>query len=219
LLIEKMSPRGVPWDFFCAPPISVFNAVCHHAAMTDAPRYAPEIPFPPYSYVSGHWPHPLRDPAGHSFGTIHAPASLPDQSEWQGCREYCYAVDLWNAGFYWEAHEHWEALWHAAGRTGATADFFKGLIKLAAAGVKVREGRTEGVLRHLERARQLFQQVFLQVGPTSNATAAERYWGLQWQALLQLPDTLAEALVPIALQHATDKQSVLRVWDAQLVLA
>jgi hypothetical protein len=35
----------------------------------------------------------------------------------------------------------------------------KGLIKLAAAGVKLREGRTIGVQRHASRARELFQLV------------------------------------------------------------
>ena len=54
-------------------------------------------------------------------------------------------VELFNAGYYWEAHEAWEALWHAAGRRGPTADLLKGLIKLAAAGVKVRERQEHGV--------------------------------------------------------------------------
>ena len=46
----------------------------------------------------------------------------------------------YNAGYYWEAHEAWEAAWVIAGRQGPTADFYKGLIKLAAAGVKLYEG-------------------------------------------------------------------------------
>ena len=50
-------------------------------------------------------------------------------------------VALFNAGYYWEAHEAWEGLWHAYGRRGPTADVLKALIKLAAAGVKVREGQ------------------------------------------------------------------------------
>ncbi len=186
--------------------------------MTSAPRYAPEIPYPPYSYVSGMWPHPLRDPAGHSYGTTHAPVNLPDQAEWRSCREYCYAVDLWNAGYYWEAHEQWEALWHAAGRHGPAADFFKSLIKLAAAGVKVREGRHEGVMRHLTRAAQLWEQVIHQLGRVPGFTPAMRYWGLQWQALHALHTNLINSW-PLWLECATSKQPVLRVWDAQLKLA
>jgi hypothetical protein len=42
----------------------------------------------------------------------------------------------------------------------------KGLIKLAAAGVKAREARTDGVRRHARRAAQLFARAREQVGRT-----------------------------------------------------
>ena len=109
--------------------------------------------------MTGRFPHPVRDPAGHSFG--HAPATpiALDPERWLESREYLYAIDLFNHGYYWEAHEAWEGIWHAAGRKGALADFLKGLIKLAAAGVKVRERRAEGVRRHAQRARALFAPI------------------------------------------------------------
>jgi predicted metal-dependent hydrolase len=66
-------------------------------------------------------------------------------------------MDLFNHGYYWEAHEAWESLWHAAGRTGPVADFLKGLIKLAAAGVKVAEGNQDGARSHAKRAAELFR--------------------------------------------------------------
>ena len=70
-------------------------------------------------------------------------------------------------------------LWHAAGRTGATADFLKGLIKLAAAGVKVREGRAAGVRRHAERAVDLLQRV------AAEADVERAYRGLSLIALIR----------------------------------
>jgi hypothetical protein len=70
-----------------------------------------------------------------------------------------FGIDLFNHGFYWEAHETWEQVWISCGRAGREADFLKGLIKLAAAGVKLREGRPIGVQRHASRARELFQLV------------------------------------------------------------
>ncbi len=120
----------------------------------DRPRYT-EIALPPYSYVPGHSPHPVSDPAGHMFDEPHQLAEplLPDH--WQASAEYRYGVDLFNHGYYWEAHEAWESLWHAAGRKGRVADFLKGLIKLAAAGVKAREGNPRGVRRHADRAKIL----------------------------------------------------------------
>jgi hypothetical protein len=67
-------------------------------------------------------------------------------------------IRLFNEGYYWEAHEAWESLWHAHGRRGATAQLLQGLIKLAAAGVKAREGRIAGVRTHASRAAALFDR-------------------------------------------------------------
>jgi predicted metal-dependent hydrolase len=76
-------------------------------------------------------------------------ATLADNSRW------LYALDLYNAGFYWEAHEVWESFWNALGRTTPEALFVQGLIHLAAAAVKIREGKPTGVARHSQRAREL----------------------------------------------------------------
>lgn len=125
--------------------------------MNSIPRYCPERPLPPYSYVPGLAPHPTSDERGHSFGRHEQPPGPLNQATWQNNETYRYAIDLFNHGFYWEAHEVWESLWHVAGRKGTTADFLKGLIKLAAAGVKAREGRAAGVRQHAERAEELFR--------------------------------------------------------------
>ena len=120
----------------------------------NPPRYTSR-PLPPYSYVPGQHPHPIREAAGHSFG--HAPpvAQPLDEATWKTNEAWLWAIDLFNCGFYWEAHEAWESLWHVAGRRGETADLLKGLIKLAAAGVKHREGRPAGVRLHARRAAEL----------------------------------------------------------------
>ena len=130
-----------------------------------SPRYAPAIELPPYSYVPGHGlPHPVNDPAGHLFASresAHEPLTsdikLADRSRW------IYALDLFNTGFYWEAHEAWESVWNALGRTTPEARFVRGLIHIAAACVKIREGKPAGVARHTERARELLGD--LQAGP------------------------------------------------------
>jgi predicted metal-dependent hydrolase len=123
------------------------------------PRLLPDEPLPPYAYVPGHFPHPYSDPLGHSYQQPAPQPPPPDPARWADCRVYLQAVDLFNHGYYWEAHEAWEALWHACGRHGVLADFFKGLIQLAVSGVKIREGRPEGVRAHAERAAQLFMDV------------------------------------------------------------
>jgi hypothetical protein len=131
----------------------------------ETPRFVPDEPFPAYSYVTGRFPHPTRDPAGHHFGAAPVSCPAPDPNLWRDCHPYLYGLDLFNHGYYWESHEVWEGLWHASGRAGPAALFFQGLIKLAAAGVKAREGRPEGVHRHARRAGELFQQVSARLPP------------------------------------------------------
>jgi len=128
-------------------------------------RLCPGQRLPPYGYVPGKFPHPIRDDRGHSFGHVAPSCPAIDDANWQSCQPYLWGFDLFNHGFYWEAHETWEAVWHACGRTGAKGDLIKGLIKLAAAGVKAREGLSEGVRRHLLRAAELFQNVEQAIQP------------------------------------------------------
>ena len=133
---------------------------------SPVPRYAAATLLPPYAFVPGHGlPHPVNDPRGHlvagdriaGVGASAVPdgdfrafaAKITDSPRWR------YAIDLFNHGFYWEAHEAWEGVWHALGRSTPAARFVQGLIHLAAAAVKVREGRPEGVRRHAARARAL----------------------------------------------------------------
>lgn len=116
--------------------------------------------FPPYAFIpGGPWPHPTSSPKGHSFGKTGDPAPPIEQDDWANSAHFLRGVALFNAGYYWEAHESWEALWHAHGRHGSTADVLKGLIKLAAAGVKVRERQPNGVTTHARRAADLFETV------------------------------------------------------------
>jgi hypothetical protein len=134
-------------------------------ALSDpAPRLVPDLPFPRYAHVPGQTPHPHSDPRGHSYGPPAAPAAPLDPAHWPESRVYLYGLDLFNHGYYWEAHEAWEGLWHACGRAGTVADLLKGLIKLAAAGVKHREGRPAGVRSHAGRAERLVRAVAAAVG-------------------------------------------------------
>jgi len=149
------------------------------------PRYS-ERQFPPYTYVPGQQLHPVSDPGGHMYGTTPHVCTPVEIDAWQQSETYLYGIDLFNYGYYWEAHESWEALWHATGRKGSKGDFFKGLIKLAAAGVKVCEGNPAGVIRHALRAKELFQSL-----NHANA-AAQVICGIRVAHLLQTADAFLE---------------------------
>ncbi len=133
--------------------------------MDDETSHDGPSQLPPYSYVpGGPWPHPNRakQAGGARSGEPSRARPLPEDlaaSPW-----FRRAVRLFDAGYYWEAHEAWEALWHAAGRRGATADVLRGLIKLAAAGIKVRERREAGVRTHARRAADCFASARRQGG-------------------------------------------------------
>ena len=99
---------------------------------------------------------PDRRPGIGSAGTTPAPPIEADC--WAKSPLYLRGIELFNAGYYWEAHEAWESLWHAHGRRGPTADLLQALIKLAAAGVKIRERKPQGARTHATRAAVLLEQ-------------------------------------------------------------
>jgi hypothetical protein len=142
-------------------------------------RYAPARELPPYAYVPGHGlPHPVNDPGGHLYATRDSTHESPISSAalavlpiepatrrharaavLAGNSQWLFALDLMNAGFYWEAHEAWESFWHVLGRTTPEARCVQGLIHLAAACVKIREGKPAGVKSHTQRARELMGDI------------------------------------------------------------
>lgn len=162
------------------------------------PRYAPDAPLPPYAFVSPHWPHPRRHPEGHSAGAPEPTAPPLDPDGWARSLAYRQSIDLFNHGYYWEAHEGWEALWNAAGRTGPTAELMKGLIKLAAAGVKGRQGRLEGVRRHAERAAEHLRAAARATGRTRMAGLALEELALRCETIAARPEALrGDPTVPV----------------------
>lgn len=179
-----------------------------------APRFALDLPLPPYSYVSGKWPHPIRDPSGHMYGRVHGPATLllnaddlHRSTDRQQSPEWLYALDLFNHGFYWESHEQWENAWNSFGRTTRSAAFTKGLIHLAAACVKAREGRTEGVSRHTTRANELLMSALM------NAREERAVLGISAASIRAV---LAELGGYVPSPEHTSNQPVVRVIKTEL---
>jgi hypothetical protein len=132
--------------------------------MPPPKRLTERFAFPPYAFVPGFSPHPRSHPEGHSYGKKEENVLPLDPVNWQEAEMYLYGIDLFNSGYYWEAHEAWEALWHSAGKEGTTADFLKALIKLTAAAVKIRQGQPGGIREHARRAALIFQEIKDQLG-------------------------------------------------------
>lgn len=110
------------------------------------------IPFPATRFVPGS-AGPGPRPADHQTLTPHWPA---DPCRWQESLDYLWGIDLFNAGYCWEAHEALEAAWkqlRARGDSGATraACGVRAIIQVAAARIKHQTGNALGVHTLLER--------------------------------------------------------------------
>jgi hypothetical protein len=113
-------------------------------------RRLPARPLPAWTFVAGRSPRP---PDGW-FDDVDA-----------GDR-FAFGCDLFDAGFYFEAHELWESCWHetkarmaavavdSVAHACAAADerLLRALIHLAAAGVKLLDDKPASRARHVERA-------------------------------------------------------------------
>jgi predicted metal-dependent hydrolase len=107
-------------------------------------------PLPPYRHRPGETPHPERSARGHRRGEAAAAWPAPvalDPARWAENELYLYGVDLFNHGYFWEAHAAWESLWRLAKGQEPAASFLQGLIQVAAALVRRRAGAREGARR------------------------------------------------------------------------
>ena len=113
---------------------------------TRPPRYSDE-PLPARRYLPGRGPRP-RDASG---GEALSWASRFEEDLGE-CGAYRYGVDLFNASFYWEAHEAWEEVWQAAGPKSPLGVQLRGLIQMTAALLKVELDEPIGARRLAARA-------------------------------------------------------------------
>jgi predicted metal-dependent hydrolase len=117
-------------------------------ALPDPPRYSRRR-FPPYRFLpfqgKATLPHPRNDPEGHSFDAEEEYLPHFTADDWPNCELYLYGIDLFNHGYWWEAHEALETVWLAAGgRDTRCGVFVQGLIQLSAAQLKREIGSPTG---------------------------------------------------------------------------
>lgn len=151
-----------------------------------APRLLPSTDLPGYTYVPGtDTPHPYRDARGHSYQRKSPSPKMLTAATWAENRHYLLALDYFNHGYYWESHEEWERLLRTTGTDSPVGRFLKGLVKLSAAGVKVRENSIHGVRRHAASAGEVFADVAAEVG-------TEYFCGLEFITLQFAADRAAQ---------------------------
>ena len=146
------------------------------------PRYSTR-PFPSYRFVPGRSPHPRRDPRGHSYGRPEPQLATFSLDAWQQSEDYRYGIDLYNFAYWWECHEVFEGLWHAAGHDSDQGNFFQALIQLAAANLKRFLGNEQAA------------QKLARSGLTRLQTLPQLYMGIDVIALSEEYGTLSAPFV------------------------
>lgn len=107
---------------------------------------------PPYRHRPGVTPHPERHPQGYRYG-VPVPEEPPlGPDDWHENEAYLHGADLFNAGYFWEAHASWEAVWNATPRRAPDSCLLQGLVQLAAAFLKRELDAPAGATKLLERA-------------------------------------------------------------------
>jgi len=133
--------------------------------------------------MPGEQPHPTADPRGHSRGVpARFTATAPDNRRWRESVGYLFGCDLYNRGFWWEAHEAWETLWHLSGRGSAERAALQGLIQLANCHLKLHMGRVNAVRRlqrsyggHFDRVDRLAGSPFMGIDLDRFRAGADAY--------------------------------------------
>jgi hypothetical protein len=155
----------------------------------NAPQRYTTRTLPSYRHVPGSTPHPTRDPDGHSYvrasevsgtsgvsgGPGESGGPLPDlnTSDWRHCEAYLFGIDLFNLGYWWEAHEVLEGLWLAAGTRSQAGHVLQALILCAAAHLKAESDSADSAARLFDHSLAHFKWT----GP--------RYLGLDLEAVVR----------------------------------
>jgi predicted metal-dependent hydrolase len=82
-----------------------------------------------------------------------AKAQTPDRvcdRNWREVPAYLFGIELYAAGYFWEAHEVWEPVWMASAPNSRERLLLAGLIQLANACLKLEMGRHKAALRLVE---------------------------------------------------------------------
>jgi len=113
-------------------------------------RYT-NFPFPSNRYIPGQGMHPRKSPYGSHIPELPTSSIKFGAKTWRDSFRYLYAIDLFNYGYWWEAHEVLEDLWIVTGKETLTGRFIQGLIQICAALLKETQSIHSGALRLAEK--------------------------------------------------------------------
>ncbi|MEO1193168.1 MAG: DUF309 domain-containing protein [Pseudomonadota bacterium] len=113
-------------------------------------------PLPPYRYIPGLNAHPKAYPKGYIHGLQTGPIPALPPEAWARSVSYLQGCDLYNRGYWWEAHEAWEGLWQVTRDRPRQHRFLQGLIQAANAQLKLALDLPRAVRRLWDKAEDHF---------------------------------------------------------------
>lgn len=144
----------------------------------SALRYSSR-PFPAYRFIPGQFPHPTAHPLGHSYhppGSPRPQVQLLEAHRWRESADYLYGCDLYNHGYWWEAHEAWEGPWQLTDKKGPQGLFLQGIIQVAACHAKLYLGNREGVSRLRNTSVERLNSALAQISESTYMGLDVRDW-------------------------------------------
>ncbi len=107
-------------------------------------RRLPDLALPGHAHVPGSGSKPDMAPLEAAKALV---APETSANAWQDNAAYLYGHDLLDAGFFWEAHEVWEAVWLNCPPNSAEKLMLRMLIQQANARLKLVMGRRKAAER------------------------------------------------------------------------
>jgi len=117
------------------------------------------LALPPRPYLPGQTERPdeaIFEPLKEGLSPDMAPEALAQSAAFVGGQQ------AFAQGYFWEAHELWEAVWMVLPPASAERHLLRGLIQLANGGLKARMGRENAARRIAALAEAALREAFLQ---------------------------------------------------------
>lgn len=124
-------------------------------------RLVPDISLPSHAHVPGSRSKPDLVPLEHAKDL--AP-DVTKAQDWQDNVPYLYGHDLMRAGYYWEAHEVWEAVWLATPANSPERLLLQALIQKANARLKSAMQRDNAAARLHTQVEELRLDLIARLG-------------------------------------------------------
>jgi hypothetical protein len=89
---------------------------------------------------------------------------MSPRASWRECPVYLYGCDLYNHGYWWEAHATWEQRWRLCDRRSPEGRFLKGLIQASTVHLLRETGKLRAARTVAQRAERNLAFVLKTIG-------------------------------------------------------